>query len=104
LALGAIKLPLLDVVAAVEAVVVVPVELDVPVVATVEAAGEPSLGDTMGDTALVAVAADEVLGSEPPHAASVQSNAPKALPRIKLFISNPRECNLLWPQVLWRWP
>ena len=87
LALGAIKLPLFEVVAPAEAVVVVPVELVVPVVAaTVEAAGDPGFGATMGDTALAAVTADEPLGSEPPHAASVQSNAPKALPRAKIFI------------------
>jgi hypothetical protein len=64
LAVAEIKLPLFEVVAAVEA------ELPV-VVETVDVTGEPIFDATLGEALVVALAAEESLALEPPHAASM---------------------------------
>jgi hypothetical protein len=84
LAVTEIKLPLVELVAAVEPEVVAP---ELPAVAgTAGVTGDPTFDTTMGVTPLAALTAEESLGLEPPHAASMQNNAPKALPRANIFI------------------
>jgi hypothetical protein len=92
LAVAEITLPLFELVAAVEPVVAAVVPVVGAVAApelpaeTVEVTGDPSFGAAMGETLSLAEAAEELLGSEPPHAASMQNKAPKAPPRTNIFI------------------
>jgi len=50
----------------------------------------------VGETLLLVLVVEESLELEPPHAASMQSNAPKAPPRTTIFIvGSLSKCKLL---------